>query len=90
MNDEAIEARACAAAKAPYTRITHRDEDGWSVSVAELPGVYAGGDTVEEAMAYLDETIAEWVEFELRAGRDIPPPAGLDPPEAISAGASAA
>ena len=43
--------------------------------VRELPGVYAGGDTVEEAMSYLDETIAEWVEAELRAGRDIPPPA---------------
>ena len=90
MNDEAIEARARAAAKAPYTRITHRDEDGWSVRVAELPGVYAGGDTVEEAMAYLDETIAEWVEFELRAGRDIPPPADLEGSGATSAGASAA
>ena len=78
MDALAIEARARAAATAPYTRITHRDADGWSVRVRELPGVYAGGDTVEEAMAYLDATIEEWVEFELRAGRDIPPPDGDD------------
>lgn len=90
MNDETIEARARAAATAPYTRITHRDADGWSVRVQELPGVYAGGDTVEEAMAYLDETIAEWVEAELRAGHDIPPPAAVEPPDEPSADASAA
>lgn len=90
MNDETIEARARAAASAPYTRITHRDADGWSVRVQELPGVYAGGDTVEEAMAYLDETIAEWVEAELRAGHDIPPPAAVEPPDEPSADASAA
>ena len=89
MSAEAIAARARAAAAAPYARVTHRDADGWSVSVPELPGVHAGGDTIAEAMAYLDETIAEWVEFELRAGREIPPP-GEVPPEATSTGASTA
>lgn len=74
MDASAIAARAREAAKAPYARVAHLDADGWSVSVPALPGVHAGGDTVEEAMAYLDATIEEWVEFELRAGRDIPPP----------------
>ena len=74
MDASAIEARARAAAQAPYARVAHRDADGWSVSVPALPGVHAGGDTIGEAMSYLDATIEEWVEFELRAGRDIPPP----------------
>ena len=59
MDASAIAARARAAAKAPYARVAHRDADGWSVRVPALPGVYAGGDTIGDAMAYLDATIEE-------------------------------
>ncbi|MCK9496563.1 MAG: type II toxin-antitoxin system HicB family antitoxin [Dehalococcoidia bacterium] len=72
----AIERRAEEAVQAPYTRILRYDAaDGiFVLHVLELPGVIAGGETVEEANASLDDGIRSWVEHELRVGHEIPEP----------------
>ncbi|MEX2375844.1 MAG: type II toxin-antitoxin system HicB family antitoxin [Dehalococcoidia bacterium] len=62
----------------PYTRIFRKQEDGgYQASVLELPGVMTGGDSLEETNELLEEAMALWLEHELNAGHDIPPP--LDP-----------
>ena len=49
-----IEDQVQLALAAPYTRICRRDEDGGvSAEVAELPGCYASGATIAEAMEEL-------------------------------------
>lgn len=70
--DEQVEA----AVRAPYTRILRHDpgDDVFVAHVLELPGVIAGGETVEEANDSLDEGIRLWVEHELRHGHEIPAP----------------
>lgn len=64
------------AVHAPYTRVLrHYPDDGVFVAhILELPGVIAGGETVEETNASLDDGIRSWVEHELNAGHSIPEP----------------
>ena len=62
---------------APYHRQWFRDElGGWSAGVAELDGVFASGDSLEDAAANLDEAMLLWFEVEREAGREIPEPWG--------------
>ena len=65
-----------AAVIAPYTRIIRHDpsDGGYSAYVLELPGVFGGGDTAQEANDSLDEAIRLWVGHEIEAGHDIPAP----------------
>ncbi|MDA0350737.1 MAG: toxin-antitoxin system HicB family antitoxin [Chloroflexi bacterium] len=63
--------------EAPYHRHWFRDEDGgWSAEVAELDGVFASGDSLEEVASNLDEAMALWFEVEQEEGRSIPAPWG--------------
>lgn len=68
--------RVAAAVAAPYTRVVRHDpsDGGYSAYVLELPGVFGGGDTAQEANDSLDEAIRLWVAHELEAGHDIPAP----------------
>lgn len=68
--------RVEAAVAAPYTRVIRHDpsDGGYSAYVLELPGVFGGGDTAQEANDSLDEAIRLWVGHELDAGHDIPVP----------------
>jgi predicted RNase H-like HicB family nuclease len=71
-------ARIDAALAAPYTRVFRKQEDGgYQAEVLELPGVLTGGITIEEANEFLEEAMTLWIEAELEAGQEIPPP--LDP-----------
>lgn len=68
--------RVEAAVAAPYTRVVRHDpaDGGYSAYVLELPGVFGGGDTAQEANDSLDEAIRLWVSHELDAGHEIPAP----------------
>jgi predicted RNase H-like HicB family nuclease len=68
--------RVEAAVAAPYTRVIRHDpsDGGYSAYVLELPGVFGGGDTAQEANDSVDEAIRLWVAHELEAGHDIPVP----------------
>jgi len=46
----------------------------WSVVVPDLPGCYSAGDTLDEAMAAVEEAAAAWMDATLDAGREIPRP----------------
>lgn len=71
-----ITAEIEAAVAAPYTRVIRHDpsDNGYSAYVLELPGVFGGGDTAQEANDSLDEAIRLWVEHELTIGHVIPDP----------------
>jgi predicted RNase H-like HicB family nuclease len=71
-----LEGRIEAAVVAPYTRVIRHDpsDGGYSAYVLELPGVFGGGETAQEANDSLDESIRLWVGHELQAGREIPAP----------------
>lgn len=71
-----LEGRIEAAVAAPYTRVIRHDPSyhGYSAYVLELPGVFGGGETAQEANDSLDEAIRLWVEHELQAGHGIPAP----------------
>lgn len=49
----------------------------FSLTVPDLPGCYAVGKTLEEAMRNLKEASVIWVKGEREAGRPIPPPSDL-------------
>ena len=52
--------------------------EAFGVVVPDLPGCFSAGDTMEEAMAKAEESIAVWIEVALDAGQDIPQPSGVD------------
>lgn len=59
----------------PYAFVTVREKDGgYYAEVLEFPGCLASGGTREEALENLESVAAEWIEAELEAGREIPPP----------------
>lgn len=59
--------------RAPYQRQWLQNDDGtWSGEVAELEGVFASGDTLDELIANLDAAMTLWFEVELDEGRSIP------------------
>jgi predicted RNase H-like HicB family nuclease len=51
-------------------------DEAFLVEVAELPGCMADGATYEEAVANVQQIIAEWIETALESGREIPAPRG--------------
>ncbi|WP_423223105.1 type II toxin-antitoxin system HicB family antitoxin [Candidatus Amarolinea aalborgensis] len=59
----------------PYTiELKHDAEDGWFVRVKELPGCMSQGDTVDEAMAMIQEAMHGWLTVALEQNITIPEP----------------
>jgi predicted RNase H-like HicB family nuclease len=52
------------------------EEEPIFVSVPDLPGAWATGETVEEARRELISVIEGWIALRLRMGRPIPPIGG--------------
>lgn len=53
------------------------DETAWSVVVPDLPGCFSAGDTLDEAMAGVEEAAAAWIDAALDEGRAIPAPSSV-------------
>ena len=63
----------------PWSREVVADEDGVFVaSVPELEGCFADGDTVEAALANLDQVLRDWLALALEDGAKIPEPRRQD------------
>lgn len=61
--------------KLPYTIETKRESDGsYFIKVKELPGCISVGENIEEAYAMIEDAMADWIQFNLDAGRVIPEP----------------
>lgn len=56
----------------------------WSVVVPDLPGCFSAGDTLDEAMAAVEEAAAAWIDAALDANREIPRPSSAQ--DAIASG----
>ena len=54
------------------------DNYAFRVVVPDLPGCYAAGDTLDEALHNAREAIAAWLESALDNGRTILPPKAID------------
>ncbi len=48
---------------------------GWHATVPDLPGCMSDGDTVEQAMANVEDAIECWIAAARRLGRAVPAPA---------------
>jgi antitoxin HicB len=60
------------------------DEGVIAASVPELPGCFAEGATLEDALANLQEALASWLSGAVESGIDIPQPHGEAEPEEYS------
>ncbi len=49
-------------------------DTAWGVVVPDLPGCFSAGDTLDEAMAAVEEAAAAWIDAALDEGRAIPAP----------------
>lgn len=59
----------------PWSREVLVDEDGgYLASVPELPGCFADGATLEEALANLDDVLEDWLAVAIESDDEIPPP----------------
>lgn len=54
------------------------ENTAWSVVVPDLPGCFSAGDTLDEAMAAVEEAAAAWIDAALDAGRAIPSPSSVE------------
>ncbi len=54
------------------------DDYAFGVVVPDLPGCFAAGDTLDEALDNVREAIAAWLESELDNGGTILPPKAID------------
>jgi predicted RNase H-like HicB family nuclease len=54
------------------------DKTAFGVIVPDLPGCFSAGDSLDEAMAGVEEAAAAWIDATLDAGGAIPPPSRLD------------
>lgn len=54
------------------------EEGGYAVSCPELPGCISCGNTLEEAMANIEDAKLAWITAALEDGIEIPEPANLD------------
>jgi predicted RNase H-like HicB family nuclease len=54
--------------------LSAEDGGGFSVVVPDLPGCMSDGDTPEQAVANVQDAIAEWIETARDLGRPIPQP----------------
>jgi len=48
-------------------------DTAFGVVVPDLPGCFAAGDTLDEAMASAEEAAAAWIDATLDAGGPVPP-----------------
>jgi len=51
-----------------------QDGGGFAAFVPDLPGCLSDGETPEEALANVQDAIAEWIDAATELGRDIPQP----------------
>lgn len=59
----------------PYTReLIKEPEGGWFIRIKELPGCMSQGDTVEEAMIMIEDSMCGWLDVSLEDGDEIPEP----------------
>jgi antitoxin HicB len=74
-----LQSRAEGLFRLPWSREVLADEDGgYLARVPELPGCFADGDTVEEALANLNVVLREWLTISLERGDPIPEPRRID------------
>lgn len=66
--------------KKPYKieLIPDMEEGGYAVSCPELPGCISFGDTIEEAMANIEDAKIAWLSAALEDGAAIPEPENLE------------
>jgi antitoxin HicB len=57
-----------------YQIILTPEEDGWGAIIPDLPGCVGGGDTIEEALAMLEDAKRGWLESALAHGDPITEP----------------
>jgi predicted RNase H-like HicB family nuclease len=50
----------------------------FGVVVPDLPGCFSAGDTLDEAMANVEEAAAAWIDATLDAGGSVPAPSSLE------------
>ena len=66
----------------PYRIVLTRDADkGWIAYVEELPGCEATGESAEEAVHAIRESMEEWMRTATREGRRIPRPRDVVKPD---------
>ena len=53
-------------------------QHAFGVVVADLPGCFSAGDTLEEAITNAEEAVVAWIEATLDAGGEIPAPSAID------------
>lgn len=71
-------------AQRPWSRILVPDEGVVAASVPELPGCFAEGSTLEEALANLEDALKSWLCAAIDSGLEIPQPQGEVEPEEYS------
>jgi antitoxin HicB len=49
-------------------------EDGWGATIPDLPGCVGGGDTIQEALAMLEDARRAWITSALAHDDPIPEP----------------
>lgn len=65
--------------KEPYARVIVPEEGGgYSAEILEFPGCLASGETPAEAYESLESVAQEWIEAELKSGREIPSPSDAE------------
>ena len=62
--------------KRPWSRVLVPDEGVIAASVPELPGCFAEGGTLEEALANLEDALASWLSAAIESELEIPQPKG--------------
>jgi predicted RNase H-like HicB family nuclease len=53
------------------------EKTAFGVVVPDLPGCFSAGDTLDEAMANVEEAVAAWIDATLDAGGAVPAPSSL-------------
>jgi predicted RNase H-like HicB family nuclease len=54
------------------------DTTAYGVIVPDLPGCFSAGDTLDEAMANVEDAAAAWIDATLDAGRPVPQPSSIE------------
>ena len=52
-------------------------EGGYTITVPALPGCFSFGNTIDEALAMIQEAMDLWIDFSREKGFDIPAPFDL-------------
>jgi len=68
----------------PWSRVLVPDEGVIAAHVPELPGCFAEGATLEEALGNLQDALASWLSAALETGNEVPSPRGEAEPEEYS------